>query len=57
MGRPAVSLDENVDENIKQEVFKPRKHPGVMTPKLVQVPDKFVRAVHAALEGIMCLLW
>lgn len=49
--RPEVFLDENVDESIKQEQFKPRRHPGRMTPKIVEAPERLVKAVRVVLEG------
>lgn len=47
-----VSLDENVDEGVKKEAFKLRRHPGIVLPRTIAVPDKFVKAVNAALSGI-----
>lgn len=49
--KPIVSLDENVDNSIKQEAFKPRRHPGIMTPKSVQIPEKLTKAIQIAVEG------
>lgn len=42
--------DENVLRDISNNVYKPKKHPGRMENKIVEMPDTFVKAALNALE-------
>ncbi|XP_018566873.1 methyltransferase-like protein 17, mitochondrial [Anoplophora glabripennis] len=48
--RPIVVTDENVLNKISDNVFRPRKHPGVMNPKTVTLPEEFVKAIACVTE-------
>ncbi|KAJ8922406.1 hypothetical protein NQ315_004352 [Exocentrus adspersus] len=48
--KPVVTTDETVLNDINNSMFKPRKHPGIVKPKTVQLPEEFVKAVVNALE-------
>ncbi|KAJ8929169.1 hypothetical protein NQ314_018164 [Rhamnusium bicolor] len=48
--KPVVIADENVLTSINNNSFKPKKHPGIMTPKIVLIPDTFVKAVENVIE-------
>ncbi|KAJ8959292.1 hypothetical protein NQ318_021977 [Aromia moschata] len=48
--KPMVVADPKVIDNINNNVFKPRKHPGIMEPKTVLIPDTLVKSVINAIE-------
>lgn len=38
---------------MENQVYKPRKHPGIMKTKTVSVPGHFISAALRATEGIL----
>ncbi|KAJ8969435.1 hypothetical protein NQ317_008626 [Molorchus minor] len=48
--KPAIVPDKHVIDNINNNVFKPKKHPGIMKPKTVLVPETLIKAVVNATE-------
>ncbi|KAF7281056.1 ribosome assembly protein METTL17, mitochondrial [Rhynchophorus ferrugineus] len=48
--KPSVIVDHNVLKDIENEVYKPRKHPGIMRTKTVNLPDNFIKAALRATE-------
>lgn len=50
--RTAIQLDEKVNEDLQNLVYKPRKHPGVMKHKNVPLPTQIIKAMEASTEGI-----
>ncbi|XP_026480088.1 methyltransferase-like protein 17, mitochondrial [Ctenocephalides felis] len=48
--RTAVLLDEKVNEDIQNAIYKPRKHPGVMKYKNVQLPIEYIKAMENSIQ-------
>ncbi|CAH1098644.1 unnamed protein product [Psylliodes chrysocephalus] len=48
--RPSVIPDNKVIDDINNKVYKFRKHPGVMRPKTVIIPETFIKAAINVLE-------
>ncbi|KAH1010608.1 hypothetical protein HUJ05_004877 [Dendroctonus ponderosae] len=48
--KPSVVPNENVMNDISNEVYKPRKHPGRMDSSVVTLPNTFVKAVLNTVE-------
>lgn len=49
--RTAVLLDEKVNKDIQNAIYKPRKHPGVMKYKNVQLPIEYIKAMENSIQG------
>lgn len=43
--KPIVALSKEVNEDIQNEVYKPRKHPGIVKPRTVVLPDEYINAI------------
>ncbi|KAL3275930.1 hypothetical protein HHI36_020664 [Cryptolaemus montrouzieri] len=43
-------LDDNVEKNLEDVVFKPRHHPGIVKPSTVILPQQFTKAILNILE-------
>ncbi|KAG5893361.1 hypothetical protein JTB14_000126 [Gonioctena quinquepunctata] len=48
--RASVVPEEYVINNIHNNVYKPRKHPGIIQPKAVLIPEPFIKASINAIE-------
>lgn len=49
--RPKVEADVEVLGNINNQIYKPRQHPGIIKPRLVKVPEQFLKSVKKIVEG------
>lgn len=49
--KPIVTLNEKINEDIENERFKPRHHPGIIKPKLISLPEHIVSAISKSIGG------
>ena len=50
--RLGVYMEENLSNRIQANEIKPRKHPGVMKIKTVEVPASVISAMKLILKGL-----
>lgn len=48
--KPVVLPDQNVINNVESNGLKPRKHPGIMFPKNVLLPEAFIKSMLSVTE-------
>lgn len=51
--KPLVTLTEKLNENLENDLLKPRHHPGIIKPKVLSVPDSIVSAIKNTIKGIL----
>lgn len=49
--KPTVSLDKKVIDELENEVYKPRQHPGTDKAKVVALPSRIITAIFKSLKG------
>lgn len=50
--RPVTAeLQPDIHEQMEKEVYKPRRHPGVMKPRWISLPEHLVKGIRKCLDG------
>lgn len=45
------AIDDNVHKMIEQQLFKPRKHPGITYPGVIVLPKRIMEIIQPILES------
>lgn len=49
--RPIVSLDKKVSEELEDEKYKPRQHPGIVKSNVIALPSRITASIFKSIKG------
>lgn len=51
MAKPVITLNENVEKDIENEKYKPRRHPGIAQNKTISMPEPILKSLERVIIG------